>query len=205
MVAVSRNVPMIWGLDVSQRRTGIAYGYAGDTPTVVSIASHEGDDTARSGTRLFVYLKDLRHVSPPDAIYYERMLEHGFQADVAPNGQFIKQRRGILAAFAMARMTFAVELFASLASVPVRDVACNTTRKHFLGDGRLDRKSAKRRALAMCQVLSWPANNDDEADACGVFCYGSALSAPHAATVIHPGLFAKAATLADNLPRGKAR
>ena len=188
--------PVVWGLDVSKRRTGLAFGAAGETPKLVSIAAREDDETARVGVRLFVYLRDLLKVARPDFIFYERMLEHGFAATIDAHGE-IKQRKGIIAAMDLARLTHTVELIAGLASIPVRNVAPSTARKEFLGDGRLDRKTAKRRAIAMCKLLGWNAENDDEADAACIWHWGICQTAPNLAAAIHGGLHAKAATAAD--------
>jgi hypothetical protein len=190
------DAPLIWGLDISKRRNAIAHGYAGAIPTVVSVDAGKEDDIARAAVRLFVYLRDLMRVGRPDAIFYERPLEHGFEAKVDFDARTVTQRRGIIAAFNLAKIAHTVELFAGLASIPCYSVSPATARKEFIGDGRLKRDAAKLRVRAMCEVLGWPVENDDESDACCIWHTGVVKLAPRLAAPIHPGLWMKAATRA---------
>ena len=188
--------PMVWGCDISKKRTGLAFGRVGQRPSVISVCAMDGDTTARAGTRLFVALRDLRKLSAPDAIYFERRLEFGFKPDVDFDERTVKNNRGIIAALDVAAMVHTVEVFAGLASIPCVSVAASTARKEYLGDGRLRRKEAKLRAQAMAKVLGWPCENDDEGDALCIWHYGSVRECPRLATAIHGGLHMKAATLA---------
>ena len=174
----------------------MARGRAGEKPTLLSIKADDGDDTARAGVRLFMTMRQQLEHGKPDGIYVERMFEHSFKAEVDFDARTIKQRQGVIAAFDMARMIHTVDLFAGLLSIPIIKVAPSTARKEFIGRGDLDRKAAKRRVLAMCSLLGWEAENDNEGDAGCIWHYGVAISSPRLAARIHGGLHAKAATIA---------
>ena len=192
------DAPLLWSFDLSASRTGVCFGRVGAKPSFASIERREDDDLRRVTARLWVYMNDLRRIERPDAIIVEKPLTHGFEAQVDFDARTVKQRRGIIAAMTLKSLFDHVGTFAELISVPFYDVAPSTARKAFLGDGRLPRKAAKLRARAMCSVLSWPAENDDEADAGCAFHWGETKVAPQRATVIHPGLWMRAATLAAN-------
>jgi hypothetical protein len=188
---------LIWGVDASKRRTGIAHGPSGSKPSFVSLESRDGEDVSQTGLRLFVYLKDLLRLGKPDLVVFEKMLEFGFQPEVDFEAKTIKQKgRGIRAALDLQAMTHTLELFCGLAQIPCIEVHPSTVRKEFLGDGRLKRDVAKKRAVSMCKLLGWEVRNDDEADGGALWHYGVATKDPHRAAAIHPGMFAKAATLA---------
>lgn len=191
------DAPLIWAADISKTRSGFAFGRAGEQPTTVSIVGRD-DDGPRAQARLWVYMRDLLKVAKPDYFFAEALLDFGaFQPQIDWAAQTVKSARGPHASFELMRMFSTAELFAELASIVFRKVHVATIRTEFLGDGRLKRKVAKARARAMVKLLGWTAANDDEADACAVWHYATCVTAPRLAVPIHPGMFAKAATLAE--------
>lgn len=51
-------------------------------------------------------------------------------------------------------------------------------RKHFIGQGRLQRSKAKIAVIEECHRRGWEVRNDDEADACALWSYTCAVVAP---------------------------
>lgn len=54
-------------------------------------------------------------------------------------------------------------------NVPVKQLAVQTVRKHFVGHGGLKRADAKLATLRRCKQLGWAPKNDDEADAAALW------------------------------------
>lgn len=62
----------------------------------------------------------------------------------------------------------------------IQAVGINTARKHFTGNGGLQRKEAKKAVQDRCDALGWKYKNDDESDALGIWDFrASQLSEAH--------------------------
>lgn len=186
--------PLLWALDISKSRTGIAIGRAGETPRSYSLVGEKIDIVEVMG-RLFTWLLDRSKLDKPDWLFYEAPLSGGaFVPDIDWEAREWHSRQSPHTTFALAKMTGTVELFAHMKSIAMRAVNVKTARVEFIGAGNLKGSEAKKRARAMCELLKWPAANADEADALCVWHYGTIIAAKRLAYPIIPSMHAKVAT-----------
>jgi Holliday junction resolvasome RuvABC endonuclease subunit len=66
----------------------------------------------------------------------------------------------------------------------------NTVRKFFLGDGSLDRDTAKHRTVQRCEALGWAPADDNAADALAIWAWRCSIIDPTFGTTLSP-LFGK--------------
>jgi Holliday junction resolvasome RuvABC endonuclease subunit len=72
-------------------------------------------------------------------------------------------------------------------NITVWPVTVGSWRKHTLGKAKLgSRDEAKKAMVKLCKTLSWPAPDDNAADAAGIWIWASAKFAPHKAIAIEP-------------------
>ncbi len=186
---------MIYGIDISKARTGLAVGRAGETPKTVSIVGAKLD-VEIVAVKLFCYLRDRVKLDRPDLLVWEAGLNPAaFTPEVNFEEKTVRNKRGIQSMLDLVEMISAVKLFCNLASIETRRVYPSTIRKEVLGNGRLHRDVAKKSVVAMCGLLNWPVNNDDEADAASLWHYGVCLKAPRLAKPILPSMHARVATM----------
>lgn len=146
----------VLALDLSKHGTGWAVGCGGAFPlarTVSFKSAHRGGVFAQ----YMAWLRDHLLTSPVDVVAYEAPL-------LTTKVQGSSEKLMLL--IGLAAMTEAV---CSMFAVPVKPVAASTWRVAFLGEGFP--KDPKGDAVRMCGSLGWQVSNDDEADACGVWCW----------------------------------
>lgn len=157
---------MLCALDISSRRTGVAFGGASDgAPRTLHWKMPGGLDTstlARAAAGLYCSIAELSKIIKPEHIVIEAPLQmpgRSAHTSLVLIGLFG-------AACAAAGNT--------TARVSTGNVA--TWRRHFCGHGRP--ADPKRAVMERCRQLGWQIANDDEADAAGLWCYGMSVHYP---------------------------
>ena len=204
--------PHILALDVSKTRTGVAEGAVGSVPRAYSIVG-QGSDDVGAMMNLGHWLLDKIKADRPDWIFFEAALDAGaFQPIVDWEGRTTRSQRDPPTTVILAKRVGIVEFIAGMKSIPARPVNARTARVSFFGkgNGNLKREEAKARALETCRLLGWPAANDDEADAMGIWHHACTVVKPDDAAIITPMMNLKAATqasvvLAERERKRKAR
>jgi hypothetical protein len=142
--------------------TGVAEGEPGNAPNIFSVNFGRGSDTPDIFAAAVKWAARTFETCPPKLLIVEGLVP-----------KFDKTIQcGLWAIFTG---------FARVNNVPVRTTAVQTWRAYVLGDGRLPKREAKTRAIAVCTQLGWKVRNDDEAEAGCLWLWGCAQVAPRLA------------------------
>jgi Holliday junction resolvasome RuvABC endonuclease subunit len=177
-------LPLILAIDAATT-TAAALGRPGDIPSFETI-KFQGEDHLQVCASALKWIARKLKADKPDLLYIEEPMAIGAAIHGKSNARSIvrlNQIYGIIGGAAL------------LLGVPVIGIGVQKVRQAFLGDGKLERDEAKKRALTMCRLLGWPARNGDEADAGGTWYWGCCCEAPKNSAVVHPGLWSKAAAV----------
>lgn len=174
--------PLILALDISKTKTGIAFGRAGEKPTLLSIDGKD-DDAAGAMAKLGKWLIDFIKVSRPDWLYYEAALGI-IPAEYDEETGKVRAKGNPQTTITLAKMTGVVEFVAAMKGIRCRTAHVQTVRKAFLGNGRPDQP--KKYVKAMCRELGWTPANTDEADAACVWAWAAIQVAPQRAQIVTP-------------------
>lgn len=166
--------------------TALCRGNAGTIPFFAT-KTFRGDDHLNICASCISWISRLLTEGPlPDVAYIEKPMPIGAAIKGKSNAKSIVRLNTIYGILGGALL---------LKGVRVVGVDVQTARQAFIGDGKLERDEAKKRCLAMCRQMGWPAKNLDEADGACLWYYGCCCEDPRLAAVIHPGLWAKVASL----------
>jgi hypothetical protein len=156
-------MPKILAIDAATQ-CGLASGEAGEKPRLETVHFGDiGDNQLEVGARALRWIAHRLTDDRPDEIWMEEPMAFG-----GKEGQSSAASRVRLNGLYMI-----IGSAARLKGVPVHPVRITTARKGFLGHGGLKRDVAKRRSRAMCRLLGWNPQNDDEADAGCLFWFAS--------------------------------
>lgn len=177
-------LPLILAMDIATQ-SGVCLGAPGEAPTFLTVRFHGVDRLQVAASAIRWAATELKGRSPAVA-YLEKPMSFG-------------AARGQSNANTLIRLNTLYDIIGGaclLKDIRVVGVDVKTARQAFIGEATLERAEAKRRCLIMCRMLGWAPKNGDEADAAAVWYWGSACEAPRMAAVVHPGLHAKAASIA---------
>lgn len=156
--------PRILAIDAATQ-TGLCFGALGETPKFETVNFGDSGDSD-----LIVAASCLRWVAHrltddrPDQIWMEEPMSFEAAEGRGTNRAALVRLNGIYMIIGGA---------ARLKGVPVHPVRISSARKPFIGHGRLKRWEAKKRSRAMCRLLGWQPQNDDEADAGCIWWFAS--------------------------------
>jgi hypothetical protein len=124
------------------------------------------------------WIADILEPQPrPDLLILESMLPPG--AKLGHTSTEVRDRlaglHGIIRGVAYRRGIY------QIAEYSVGDV-----RQHFLGERKFKREIAKRETVRRCQMLGWPVEDDNAADACALWSFAAALIEPQHALQLSP-------------------
>jgi len=143
---------------------GLASGEPGETPRLETVHfGDNGDNHLQVGAQCLKWIAFRLSDDRPDEIWMEEPLA-------------FSGKEGETSAASRVRLNglyMIIGAAARLKGVPVHPVKITTARKGFLGHGGLKRAVAKKRSRAMCRLLGWTPQNDDEADAGCLFWFAS--------------------------------
>jgi hypothetical protein len=165
--------------------SGLCRGRPGEKPVFQTVRFDDADRLRCAASVIKWASRYLGETPAPDVAYIEKPMSFGAAA-------------GKSNAAGLIRLNSIYDIIGGsilLKGVKVIGVDVQRVREVFLGDGKLKRVEAKRRAKLMCQMLGWEPKNGDEADAGAAFYYASCCEAPRAAAIVHPGLWAKVSSL----------
>lgn len=175
-------LPLILGIDAATT-TAAALGYPGEIPTFETV-KFIGEDHLQVCASALRWIARKLKADKPDLVYIEKPMPIGAAIKGKSNARAIVRLNQIYGILGGATL---------LLGIPVIGIDVQSVRQAFLGDGKLERDAAKKRALAICGLLGWPARNLDEADAAGTWYWGCCCEAPKNSAVVHPGLWSRAA------------
>ena len=167
--------------------TALCRGHAGSVPFFAT-KTFRGEDHLNICSSCISWISRILTEAPlPDVVYIEKPMPIGAAIHGKSNAKSIVRLNTIYGILGGACL---------LKGVRVVGVDVQMARQAFIGEGQLERDEAKKRCLAMCRQMGWPANNLDEADAACLWYFAGCCEDPRLAAVIHPGLWAKVASLA---------
>jgi Holliday junction resolvasome RuvABC endonuclease subunit len=184
---VREGIPYVLAGDLATN-SGFAEGYPGDVPNLST--QHwggENDSHLKICSRALGFIASRLADNCPaervDVVCIEKPMRIGAAYGKSNAKSIIRLNTiyGIIGAAAICK------------GIKVIEVDVQQARVVFIGDGKLERSEAKRRAKAMCRVLGWPCRNADEADSAAIWHYGCSVVAPRKAVIIHPGMHKKLA------------
>ena len=157
---------MLLALDINSVRCGWAFGGPDDSfPRSDCWLLPGGADLTRSCMSLYNSISELSKLIHTTICVIEAPLNIG---DRNPRSNLV-----LIALYGAANAA------AGNAKARVIDAHVSTWRKTFLGMGYPPKGTAKQMALDRCKLLRWPAENHDQAEACGIWCWGMSISYPH--------------------------
>lgn len=155
---------IVLALDLA-KQTGWCAGAPGTTPRYGSF-SLAGESNERFGV-LYNRLCYLIRDTSATMMMFEAPITSGSKTNTS--GSTLRYLYGYVAV---------AEAAAQNSGIPVRECAIATWRKHFLGNGGMNRKDAKRAAITRCRQMGYSVETDDEADAIGIWDYAVSLKSP---------------------------
>jgi Holliday junction resolvasome RuvABC endonuclease subunit len=170
--------PLILGVDAATT-TAACLGRPGEAPAFETI-KFQGEDHLNVCASAIRWIAKLIPAINPDIAYIEKPMPIGAAIHGKSNAKTIVRLNQIYGIIGGACL---------LKGIKVIGVDVQAARVAFLGDGKLQRDEAKRRALG------WPARNLDEADAACIWYWGCCCESPKIAAVVHPGLWSRAAAV----------
>ncbi|QOZ25311.1 hypothetical protein [Bradyrhizobium sp. CCBAU 51753] len=148
----------ILALDVASK-TGVAFGRPGEVPRLETVDFRGNDELPNFYGRAVEWMATRLRDDPPDMVVIERAVPPS-GAQGFTNHDTTMITIGMFGIFAGITACKGVRLeFASI----------NTWRKHFLGTAKLKRAEAKKAAIDRCRLLGWDAEDDNQADAAGIW------------------------------------
>jgi hypothetical protein len=161
--------------------TGWARGRVGETPTSGSIrfGTREASDGAVFAHVIGWISKLLEPEPRPDIIALEAMLPPG--AKVGQTNSSTRDR--------LAGLHAIVRGVAHIRGAGEIEIACYSVgdiRHHFIGERSLKRAQAKQTILARCQMLGWPAVDNNAGDALAAWSFACSIIDPAQALKVSP-------------------
>jgi len=162
----------VWAIDLSSRSAGFAYGVPGDKPRLWTVDFMRDGDLHDFYANLTAYAATFLRDNPVKLAAIEE--------PVAPAAAMGHTNHNTTM---MTIPGFAIVVgVVKCKKIPYQPVRVETWRKHFIGTGRLThikkaaerRKEGKRLAVQRCRQLGWKVENDDEADAAGIWDWAGA-------------------------------
>lgn len=156
---------MLLALDINSNRTGFAFGGPSDgAPRAGCWRVPGAEDLPRACGALSNSIKELAALIKPKFVVIEAPLQ------IQGGGSNARVALVLISLYGAA-------IGAShTAGAFTIDGHVGTWRKHFIGVGNLKSDEAKRATIERCRLLGWPAQNHDEADACGLWSWGMATN-----------------------------
>jgi hypothetical protein len=156
-------MPKILAIDCATQ-CGLASGEPGETPRLETVNFGDiGDNHLETGAQCLKWIALRLTDDRPDEIWIEEPLSFGSKPGQTSGASRVR----------LNGLYMIIGSAARLKGVPVHPVRITSARKGFLGNGGLKRDVAKRRSRAMCRLLGWTPQNDDEADAGCIFWFAS--------------------------------
>jgi Holliday junction resolvasome RuvABC endonuclease subunit len=185
------NLPIILGMDISASNMGLAIGRPGDAPRCWSVRLKKADfDDEDAGVTLLKACADIVRVERPEWVYIEAPL-----GPVAISGATNAHSVTLLA-----QLAYVANVAFRSAGAKTRWAHVQSVRKAFVGEGRPEKRTAKKRVAKVCDLLGWKVKNDDEADAAAVWWFGTYSVARDRCTVVLPKLQGDAKLAIEGLP-----
>jgi hypothetical protein len=160
----------VFGIDLSSRNAGFAYGIPGSAPRFWSADFMRDGDLHDFYANLTAYTATFVRDNPVKLVCIEEPVSPTAAAGHTNHNTTMMTIPGFAIVIGIVKCK----------KIPYQPVRVETWRKHFIGKGRLThienraerRKEGKRLTVARCRQLGWKVDNDDEADACGLWDYG---------------------------------
>ncbi len=157
------------GIDLSSRSAGFAYGQPGEVPRLWTMDFMRDGDLHDYYGNLTAYTATFVRDNPIDLLAIEETVAPSAAGGHTNHDTTMMTIGGYAIVIGIIKCK----------KIPYQPVRVETWRKHFIGVGRLSphifptssarRKEGKRLAVARCRVLGWKVENDDEADAAGIW------------------------------------
>lgn len=152
----------ILALDIASA-TGVAFGCADDSaPSLSTLRLPGASELNEYGPRLTAFRRGLIGLIAdyrPERIWFEAPF-------IALNGGKIKNANSSRLLMILAGLA---EQIADEFEIPTIETTNAEVRKHFLGSAHGLRDELKLAMLRRCRLLGWEPNNDNEADAAGIW------------------------------------
>lgn len=162
---------MLLALDINTNRVGWAFGGPADGGPRCGVwhlsGGETGDDLKRSAAGLYNSISELSKLIRPEIIYVEAPFNPNPKKGGVSNAHVV---------FVSTALYGAAVAASANTRARVRDAHVQSWRKTFTGMGRPE--NPKQVTMARCAQLGWVVKNDDEGDACGIWCHGMLLSYP---------------------------
>jgi hypothetical protein len=156
----------ILALDIATK-TGICEGALGSTPNIFSI-DFRGQSQQRDPTIEDVFANAVKWANRTFGTFPPKLL--------VAEGLVPKYDKTI-----QCGLWAIITGIATVNKVPVREAPIQTWRAFVLGNGKLSKREAKTRAIAVCAQLGWKVRNDDEAEAACIWLHACSIEAPRLA------------------------
>jgi crossover junction endodeoxyribonuclease RuvC len=174
---------IVLALDLATR-TGWARGMPGCEPTYGSI--RWGNDGASIeavlGEFTKWYIEQTNKLNRPDAIVYEAPIIARYGNTTSNTTAILQRLIGIAQGLGYVR---------GFHNERLQEVHVKTWRGYFIGRTQVDSKEAKRLTIHKCRLLRWEPEDDNAADALGLWSYKCALLDPSTSIKVTP-LFLRA-------------
>ena len=158
----------VLALDVSSSRMGIAEGRVGAAPTFSSVSfARDGEGPEDACARAMLWAAERFRAFKPDWLFIEAPIEGG--------GHFHRDPQTSVLLWGL---YFNIAAVAKNKSIQTRRANVRTVRAHFIGNGNMPGKDAKRAVAKRCKQLGWEPKNDDESDAGAVWDYACSRLRP---------------------------
>lgn len=188
------DLPLLIGLDISKRRTGVCEGRPGEVPRFHSI---EGNDMSNEAAamRLGRWLIARTKIDKPDCVYIEAAVNPAaFMGEYDEDKGKVRMTSNPETTLALVEMAAVARFVLGGKDIAFRNVKVQTIRKSFIGHGNLKKEIAKPRVMAMCHQLGWSPRNSDEADAAAVWHFATTQFAPTHYQPITPMMIQRASS-----------
>lgn len=162
----------ILGIDLSSSSAGFAYGTPGAAPHLWTVDFLRDGDLHDFYGNLTAYTATFLRDNPVKLIAIEEPLAPSAMKGRSNHDTTMMTIGGYAIVIGIVKCK----------KIPYYPVRSETWRKHFIGLGRLThietsaarRKEYKRLAVQRCRQLGWRVDNDDEAEAAGIFDWAGA-------------------------------
>jgi hypothetical protein len=162
----------VLGIDLSSRSAGFAYGAPGEKPRLWSVDFMRDGDVHDFYGNLTAYTATVLRDNPIKLVAIEELIAPSAMAGRSNNDVTMTTVGGYAIVIGIIKCK----------KIPYQPVRVETWRKHFIGIGKLThikkpaerRKEGKRLAVQRCRQLGWKVDNDDEADAAGIWDWAGA-------------------------------
>jgi crossover junction endodeoxyribonuclease RuvC len=169
---------IVLALDLATR-TGWARGMPGGEPTYGSIrwGGDKASQAAVFGTYAKWFIDQTTEENRPDVVVYEMPI-------IARWGKTNANANEILQG--LAAITQALAYIRGIHNNRLQAVHVGTWRRYFIGRDKVDRDEAKNLTIRKCRLLKWEPEDDNAADALGLWSYQCALLDPQTSLKVTP-------------------